>query len=35
MIGLRWILWGDTDEIPARVFEETMRFVERALAGEP
>jgi AcrR family transcriptional regulator len=35
MIGLRWILWGDTDEIPPRVFEETMRFVERALAGEP
>jgi hypothetical protein len=34
MIGLRWILWGDTDEIPARVFEETMRFVERALTGE-
>ena len=35
MIGLRWILWGDTDEIPTRVFEETMRFVERALAAEP
>jgi AcrR family transcriptional regulator len=31
MIGLRWILWGDTDEIPTRVFEETMRFVQRAL----
>jgi AcrR family transcriptional regulator len=31
MIGLRWILWGDTGEIPERVFEETMRFVQRAL----
>jgi AcrR family transcriptional regulator len=33
MIGLRWILWGDTGEIPTHVFEETMRFVERALTG--
>jgi AcrR family transcriptional regulator len=31
MIGLRWILWGETDEIPERVFEETMQFVQRAL----
>jgi AcrR family transcriptional regulator len=35
MIGLRWILWGEDDEIPTRVFEETMRFVQRALVGEP
>jgi AcrR family transcriptional regulator len=35
MIGLRWILWGDAQEIPARVFEETMRFVERALDANP
>jgi AcrR family transcriptional regulator len=35
MIGLRWILWGDDDEIPARVFEETMRFVQRALLADP
>jgi AcrR family transcriptional regulator len=34
MIGRRWILWGDTDEIPTRVFEETMRFIERALDAE-
>jgi hypothetical protein len=26
LIGLRWILWGDTDEIPPHVFEEAMRF---------
>jgi AcrR family transcriptional regulator len=31
MIGLRWILWGDTGEIPTAVFEETVRFVQRAL----
>jgi AcrR family transcriptional regulator len=35
MIGLRWILWGDTGEIPADVFEETVRFVQRALVAEP
>jgi hypothetical protein len=35
MIGLRWILWGDTDEIPTHVFEETMRFVQRALEAQP
>jgi AcrR family transcriptional regulator len=31
MIGLRWILWGDTREVPPEVFEETMAFVARAL----
>jgi AcrR family transcriptional regulator len=35
MIGLRWILWGETDEIPARVFEQTMQFVQRALDADP
>ncbi|MDX6726530.1 MAG: hypothetical protein QOK49_1335 [Baekduia sp.] len=35
MIGLRWILWGDTDEIPTEVFEETIRFVQRALDAQP
>jgi AcrR family transcriptional regulator len=35
MIGLRWILWGDAQEIPTHVFEETMRFVQRGLVGEP
>ena len=34
MIGLRWILWGETDEIPPAVFEETMRFVQRALDAD-
>ena len=35
MIGRRWILWGDTDEIPPRVFEEAMQFVQRALDARP
>jgi AcrR family transcriptional regulator len=34
LIGLRWILWGDTDEIPPHVFEETMRFLLRGLGAE-
>jgi AcrR family transcriptional regulator len=33
LIGLRWILWGDTDEIPAPVFEEAMRFLLRGLGA--
>jgi AcrR family transcriptional regulator len=33
LIGLRWILWGDTDEIPTHVFEETMRFLLRGLGA--
>jgi AcrR family transcriptional regulator len=35
LIGLRWILWGDTDEIPTHVFEETMRFLLRGLGAGP
>jgi AcrR family transcriptional regulator len=34
LIGLRWILWGDTGEMPARVFEEAMRFLLRGLGAE-
>jgi AcrR family transcriptional regulator len=33
LIGLRWILWGDTDEIPQPVFEEAMRFLLRGLGA--
>jgi AcrR family transcriptional regulator len=35
LIGLRWILWGDTDEIPPPVFEEAMRFLLRGLGAGP
>jgi AcrR family transcriptional regulator len=35
LIGLRWILWGDTHEIPPHVYDEAMRFVVRALGADP
>jgi AcrR family transcriptional regulator len=35
MIGLRWILWGETAEIPTDVFEQTIRFVQRGLDAQP
>jgi hypothetical protein len=31
MIGMRWIIWGDTNEVPPEIFEEMMAFVARAL----
>lgn len=31
MIGLRWILWGESKGVPPEVFEEAMAFVARAL----
>jgi AcrR family transcriptional regulator len=34
MIGLRWILWGDTDDVPERVFDEAMRFIRRGLGTQ-
>jgi AcrR family transcriptional regulator len=35
MVGMRWILWSDTHEVPPEVFEETMAFVARALGVQP
>lgn len=36
MIGMRWILWADTTEVPPDIFSETMAFVARALgAAQP
>lgn len=37
MIGLRWILWGESKQVPPDVFDETMSFVARALgvAAQP
>lgn len=37
MIGMRWILWGDTREVPPDVFREAMSLVARALGvqGRP
>lgn len=34
MVGMRWILWGDTREVPQEVFDETMALIARAL-GRP
>ncbi|HWE09510.1 MAG TPA: TetR/AcrR family transcriptional regulator [Solirubrobacteraceae bacterium] len=34
MIGLRWILWGDTENVPEDVFEEAMRFIRRGLGAQ-
>ena len=34
MVGMRWILWGDTREVPPDVFAETMALIARAL-GRP
>ena len=34
LIGLRWILWGDTDGIPPHVFEEAMRFLLKGLGAQ-
>jgi AcrR family transcriptional regulator len=35
LIGLRWILWGDTEEVPPHVFEEAMGFLLRGLGAKP
>jgi AcrR family transcriptional regulator len=35
MIGLRWIRWGDTDNVPDQVFDEVMRFIRRGLGAQP
>ena len=31
MVGMRWILWGDDDEVPDEVFEEMFGFLARGL----
>jgi len=33
MIGMRWILWGDTREVAPEIFEELMGIVARILGG--
>ena len=40
LVGMRWVLWDDAAAIPPPVFDEVMRFVQRALGardlpGEP
>ena len=31
MVGMRWLLWGDHDEVPDEVFEEMFGFIARGL----
>jgi hypothetical protein len=33
MIGMRWILWGDGQPPPSRVFDELERLLRGALGG--
>jgi AcrR family transcriptional regulator len=35
MVGMRWILWGDTREVPPEVFAETMAVVASVLGRRP
>ncbi|MDX1657483.1 MAG: TetR/AcrR family transcriptional regulator [Nitriliruptorales bacterium] len=34
IVGMRWILWGDTDAVPDAVFDEMYRFITRGLGAE-
>ncbi len=31
MVGMRWLLWGDHDQVPDEVFEEMFAFIARGL----
>ena len=31
MVGMRWLLWSDNDEVPEAVFEEMFGFIARGL----
>lgn len=33
LIGMRWVLWDEAAAVPPPVFEEVMRFVQRALGA--
>ena len=33
IVGMRWILWGETDTVPEHVFDEMAQFVSRALGA--
>lgn len=35
MIGMRWVLWGDTHEVPPAVLDDVMAMVSRALDARP
>ena len=31
LIGMRWVLWGDTDHVPDEVLDQAMAFISRGL----
>jgi len=33
LIGMRWILWGTSKEVPPDVLDEVMTFVRRGLGA--
>ena len=33
MIGMRWVLWGDTKQVPPEVIDQVMAFVTRGLGA--
>ncbi len=33
MIGLRWVLWGDSDRVPKKVLDEVIAFITRGLGA--
>jgi len=33
LVGMRWVLWDDAAAMPPPVFDEVMRFVQRALGA--
>lgn len=35
MVGLRWVLWGDTERVPDAVIDEVIAFVQRGLGASP
>ena len=34
LVGMRYVLWDDKQQIPQGVFEEMMRFVRRGLGAD-
>lgn len=35
MVGMRWVLWGDTHEVPPAVLDDVMAMISRALDARP
>jgi AcrR family transcriptional regulator len=33
LVGMRWILWAETDELPAEVYDELAKIIRRAIGA--